>query len=335
MEISLHKTGILKGVVISMMVWLHLFNNNHTELCTNLLCFWGEPFAKWLSGACGPVGFFLLFSGYGQAYTYGHKGLNYGQQSKRLLKLYTHWWLVLLLFLPLAICLRSDHYPGTLKNVVLNMIGWEYGYNGEMWFLFPYCMVSLVSPLLLRWMDKMGENLSVVITAGIHIFTCFIISRYGAQLLYNNMMVYQPFLFFHFLYYFSIGAYMYRMKWEVSIPQWLALILIVIAVSTMATFSNSVLTMVYVPVLTILICNVNFPVSLDRVLTELGHKSMVMWMTHTWLCYYLFQSQVYSLRYPILIWGVILASYLIAIPIMWCARKIFAAVKILEYKKTE
>ena len=72
----------MKGIVIIMMVFLHLFNGNHTAECTNLLYIGDVPFAKWLSNACGPVRFFLLFSGYGLAFTYERKGLFFFWSTK-------------------------------------------------------------------------------------------------------------------------------------------------------------------------------------------------------------------------------------------------------------
>lgn len=75
LSISKDNSTLLKGIVIIMMIFLHSFNKNHTDLCTNLLYVGDLPFAKWLSNACGPVDFFILFSGYGLAYTYDQKGL--------------------------------------------------------------------------------------------------------------------------------------------------------------------------------------------------------------------------------------------------------------------
>lgn len=179
MYISQQKTQVLKGVMISMMVWLHLFNGNHTELCSNLLYVGGVPFAKWLSGACGPVGFFLLFSGYGLAYTREYKILSAGKQAKRLSKLYIHYWMVLLLFIPLASLMHPEQYPGSVKILLLNAIGLEYGYNLEMWFLFPYCLVSLCSPFLFRIMDYVGHSIWLIIVAVIHVISSYLISEYN------------------------------------------------------------------------------------------------------------------------------------------------------------
>lgn len=65
-NVSRFETSMLKGVAISMMLWLHLFlkesdMGNYTDL--NLAN--GEPLAYFLTRLCTPVSFFLILSGYG------------------------------------------------------------------------------------------------------------------------------------------------------------------------------------------------------------------------------------------------------------------------------
>ncbi len=91
LSISKDRSILIKGIVIIMMVFLHLFNKSKTDLCTNLLYIGDEPFAKWLSYACNPVWFFVLLSGYGLAYTYEKGNLQFIKQLKRIFKLYMHF----------------------------------------------------------------------------------------------------------------------------------------------------------------------------------------------------------------------------------------------------
>ena len=305
MIITKDRSTLVKGIVIIMMIFLHLFNGNHTDLCTNLLYVGDLPFSKWLSNACGPVAFFLLLSGYGLAYTYFNKGISFIQQTKRIFKLYVHYWLVLLMFISIGSYLIPGRYPGCFLKIVLNACGWEYSYNNEMWFLFPYCMVSLSSPIIIRAIERIGNFYALLLTGVIYFIVCYMISRYGALYLYNNLLIYHPILFLQFLYSFTLGVVFYRLgssiKW--SIPLWQALVCVLILVSLVASFGNSIVYMVYVPLLVFLLCQLSFPRWLEQILMELGRKSMPMWMVHTWYCYYLFEPYVYSLRYPVLILG--------------------------------
>ena len=336
LTLSKDKSTLIKGIVIIMMVFLHLFNGNHTDLCTNLLYIGDEPFAKWLSKACGPVDFFLLLSGYGLAYTYDHRGISFAQQVKRIFKLYIHYWIVLLIFVSVGCFMYAERYPGDWNTLILNVIGWETSYNGEMWFLFPYGFICLLSPWLFYVMRRIGYIKALMITALIHVLTCYLISRYGTTFLYGNQLVYMPILILHLLYAFTVGTvfYQYRNRFKSCISSRVAIVSVCFVVALVAFIDSAVVYMLYVPLMVFLFCQISYPKWMEIALLELGRKSMPIWMIHTWFCYYLFQSQIYSLKYSVLILGgVILISYLTAIPVMWSARKLFCIIK-LDNEKT-
>ena len=331
LTISKQKSVLIKGIVIIMMIFLHLFNGNHMDLCVNYIYIGDKPIAKWLSNACNPVDFFLLLSGYGLAYTYKHKGLFFIQQVKRIFKLYVHYWLILLIFVFLGMHIKPEFYPGSWDLFLSDFLGWTSTYNGEMWFLLPYCMVSLASPLIISFANRFGHLKFVFLMGVIYVMTCSIISRYGERYLYENMLMYRPLQFFLFLYPFSVGAlfYLSDLNFNKVIPSWVVVISVILLILFVSSFGNSLIYMVYVPLMAILFCQMSFPGWIERILMELGRKSMPIWMIHTWYCYYLFQSQIYSLRYPIFILGgAILISYLTAIPVMWAANKVFYILRI-------
>lgn len=174
---------LLKGIVIIMMIFLHSFNGDHTDLCTNLLYVGNVPFAKWLSVVCNPVGFFVLFSGYGLAYSYDKKGLAFLQQCRRILKLYIHYWIILSVFLMIGWYMYPDRYPDSWSRILHNMAGWNTDYNFEMCFLLPYSLVSLTSQYIIRAIEKTGNLMAVIMTAVINFGACYVISRYHATIL--------------------------------------------------------------------------------------------------------------------------------------------------------
>ena len=324
MTISKDQSTLFKGILILMMIFLHLFDNNHIGLCTNYIYVGNTPFALWLHNACGPVGFFLLLSGYGLAYTFDKSNLSFTTQGKRLLKLYVSYLVILLVFVFIGSFI-SDRYPGSLQDFILNVIGWYYTYNSELWFFLPYCVLSILSPIIIQTVGYLGNIRALLLTGFIHVCTCFIISRYGDQYLYNNMLLYRPLQPFHFLYSFTVGIVLYRIKeinWK--LPSWIIISFILILICVVAICDTAAVYMVYEPLLIILLCQLSFPKYLNHILMELGRKSMPMWMIHTWFCYYLFQTQIYSLRYPIVIFiMVVTISYLTAIPMTWISQKCY------------
>lgn len=329
--ISKDKSQLIKGIVIIMMIFLHLFNKNHTDLCVNLIYIGDQPFAKWLSNACGPVGFFLLLSGYGLAYTYEKGNLSFTKQLKRIFKLYMHYWIILAVFLSIGYYIYADRYPGSWQRIIINATGWKCDYNFEMWFLFPYSLVALTSYYIIKAIEKIGYLRAVLLTACINFSACYIISRYHATILADNSVLAMGVVYAQFLYPFTVGVTFCRAKFQIKwhIPSWLALLMMVIAITIVATINISVTYIVYVPLMTFLFCQLSYPKWLDSILTELGRKSMPMWMIHTWYCNYLFQEQVYSLKYPIFILGVVvIISYLTALPFMWITKKVIALINI-------
>lgn len=45
----------------------------------------------------------------------------------------------------------------------------------------------------------------------------------------------------------------------------------------------------------------------DKILMELGKRSTSIWLTHTYFCYYFFKDFIYSFKYPIVIFIVLMA----------------------------
>lgn len=329
--ISKEKSTLMKGIVIIMMVFLHLFNGNHTDLCTNLIYIGDVPFAKWFSNACGPVPFFLLFSGYGLAFTDEHKGLFLGGQLKRIFKLYIHFWIILAVFLIIGWYMYPERYPGTWDRLLINVLAWKTDYNYEMWFLFPYCLIALTSRYVIQTIDKLGYLKSIVLSAIINFGACYIISRYHATILADSGLFSLCVVYLQFLYPFTVGVVFYRsdFQWKYQMPQWLVLLMMTCAVALVATIAVSVIYIIYVPVMVFLFCQLSVSKWLEILLLGLGRKSMAIWMIHTWYSNYLFQEQIYSLKYPVLILGVVLlVSYLTAIPVMWLSNKCIKSFKL-------
>ena len=310
-----------------MMIFLHLFNKNNTDLCINFLYIGDIPFAKWLSNACGPVGFFLLLSGYGLAYTYEKKGLAFFSQLKRIYKLYFHYWVILTVFLPIACYLHAEKYPGTWERLISNMLGWKTNYNFEMWFLLPYSLIALTSQYIIKAIEKIGYIITVILTAIINFSACYVISRYYTPFLADYPLLSLGVVYLQFLYPFTVGVVFYRSPYQIKwqMPTWLVLLTMAVAITVVSTIDISVTYIVYEPLMVFLFCQLSYPHWLEKIMIELGKKSMAMWMIHTWYCNYLFREQVFSLKYPVLILGtVILISYLSAILFMWTTKKLLA-----------
>jgi hypothetical protein len=150
--------------------------------------------------------------------------------------------------------------------------------------------------------------------------TSFIVSRYGAKYLYNTPWLYDPFLIIHLAPSFIFGAMLQRTGFVYKVQQkcrtkwlWLALTIIVIIMCITRTAAWGPL---YATTFIVLFLSAPRQQWVDKVLAHLGDHSMNMWLIHAWFCYYIFHDFVYSLRYPLVIYVVLvivslLCSYLV------------------------
>lgn len=333
------QTNILKGIAILMMLFLHLFNgSNLTDVCEPLLFIGSTPLVHIISKACNPVGIFLMLSGYGLSYTYFRGRLSFNGQEHRLLKLYIHYWIILLIFVSIGSFVRPEKYPGSLSDIIMNFTSVSNSYNSETWFLFPYALLSLTSVWIFKCIDKLGCVKSIIITWILYMISCYITSRYIAvNKAYTEWYTY-IITYFNVLFSFVIGAVFHRQveKGKGSIPFLhshklttfailMTLIIINFFISSAATSYLFEFSYIF------LLLHLTFNGITKRFFIAMGKQSMVMWLTHSFFCYHIFHDFIYGFRYPLVIYAVlIIISYVVSIPISYIAKLIIQRIPLLR-----
>ena len=333
------QTNILKGIAILMMLFLHLFNgSNLTDVCEPLLFIGSTPLVHIISKACNPVGIFLMLSGYGLSYTYFRGRLSFNGQEHRLLKLYIHYWIILLIFVSIGSFVRPEKYPGSLSDIIMNFTSISNSYNSETWFLFPYALLSLTSVWIFKCIDKLGCVKSIIITWILYMISCYITSRYIAvNKAYTEWYTY-IITYFNVLFSFVIGAVFHRQveKGKGSIPFLhshklttfailMTLIIINFFISSAATSYLFEFSYIF------LLLHLTFNGITKRFFIAMGKQSMVMWLTHSFFCYHIFHDFIYGFRYPLVIYAVlIIISYVVSIPISYIAKLIIQRIPLLH-----
>lgn len=321
----------IKGVAILFMIFLHLFNRmSNVDLCHNLIYIEDLPLANILTRATDPVSLFLIVGGYG-LYTVWKKGDR--NHWTRLIKLYLHWILIMTIFVIIGHFINPDTYPGSPLKFIMNGLGIYCNYNGEIWFLLPYVILSALSPWLFRLMDRFNAILVIGVTLIIHLCTSWLIGRYGAAYLYSHVFVYDLLLPFHLLFSFSLGAMCARCDFfrkvknflpaRISKPIYIntiAIALIILITIVKCSFRYNFL---YSFLFITLFLLIKLPPFIRTALVKFGDNSMNMWMIHSWFCYYLFHNFIYSFSYPIVIFAVLTAiSYICSLIINYIAAPI-------------
>lgn len=318
-----------------MMLFLHLFNqSNLTDLCHPLLYVGNEPFVHILSRASSPVAIFIILSGYGLSVVYAKGTLNLISQLKRLLKLYIHYWIILLIFVSIGCFVRPNRYPGDWQDILLNVSSWSNSYNSEHWFLFPYAMISLTAYPIFKVIDKLGNLRALLFFLLLTLISNYITSRYIAVYKLYDSPLAHLLTYIGFFFCFSLGAIMFRVSRTRSLKiEWLTqhpsatIVCILLLIAFRCLFTTGAFHGFYCFFLITLFLHLPLHHLLRGFLLEMGKYSMPMWLIHSFFCYHLFKDFIYGFRYPILIFIVLLAiSYVSSIPVVKCAKIIIKKV---------
>ena len=336
---SKETSTILKGVAILMMLWYHLFlGTDLHELCQPLVYIHGKALVSYLANAAYPVSFFMILSGYGLTYVYRQSRLNIKSQGKRLLKLYVHYWLILIIFVTIGSFIRPDIYPNDFLHILSNITGVYCTYNGETWFLLPYTLVSLTSVWVINYFYHLNNRKKILLTT-IGYFSLFLLFRHIGNNLSGvdkglSAILLQPVYYVMLSFYFILGIILYRLLEKVidfspknyrlftqKSMAFYALLIGFVIVKSM--FKITLADGLYAFAFIWCFIHLPLPTSVNRILHELGRRSMVMWMTHTFFCVYLFPDFIYGFRYPVIIFLVlVVVCYVTSIPLMWLSKKV-------------
>ena len=328
------QSTLLKGIAILMMLWYHLFYHEEVaELCTPLLFIGDEPVARMVARACYPVSFFLILSGYGLSYLYQKGRLSVKSQLRRLLQLYIHYWVVLLIFVTIGCFINPERYIIDPIHLVANITGLHCTYNGETWFLLPYAIICLLAVGFIPWLFRIDNWRKVLLFVGGYAL-CFGAMKLFMALFFSETLdgthififILQVVYVIVNFFYFALGVLLYRLERHLlTLPTnrvvVMALLLLIIVVKSQ--FKVTLADGLYAFVFIILFLQLPIGRRTGNVLENIGRHSMPMWMTHTFFAVYLFPDFIYGFSYPVLIFLVLVAiTWLVSFPILWLSKRI-------------
>lgn len=307
----------LKGLAILLMLLLHLFNTQERVAeCTTFVQFWNhKPLVYALSrvaGFCVPI--YLFVSGYGHAMSHLHGRLNFRHCVQRVFKLYVNFWIIFFLFIPIACWLKPAAYPRGIAVFLLNLIGLDFSYNAEWWFLLPYVVLALLSPFLFRAVvhkadtgDTRIGKVPLLLAAAVYLLitTC---GKYLPEPFSQHPLVILCLNTFKLLFVFLAAAAFAFNHWFERLQAWprrrrilclfILLALCLLRMSLGPSFLNAFFVLVCIPLYVL----IKRPIWLQRFLMFFGKHSTNMWLCHTFFAYYIWSEWFYGLRYPLLIY---------------------------------
>ncbi|MCF0198636.1 MAG: acyltransferase family protein [Bacteroidaceae bacterium] len=313
------RTQVLKGIAVLFMVWMHLFTKN-TSLYADPITILGKPLALFLSAGMSPVVYFLILGGYGlySVYQRGHDG----NRFRRILRLYTHYWIILAIFVPLGWWfVGANRYPGDLKNIVMNMIGLGCSYCTECWFLFPYSIISLCSVYLFKIYDRFKASHLLVATFALNFATSTLLHFYGESHINHTPWLSLPLVLIHFQFGFALGAILKRedvverlrmFKDRNSIRNWHLAIMLVVTFLLICMVWNTPYYAFFAVFVVVAVAQFPTDNYMSKALGYIGKHSMNIWLIHGFWALHIFTPYAYAPRFPIPIFALTMCVSLLA-----------------------
>lgn len=157
----------------------------------------------------------------------------------------------------------------------------------------------------------------------LYIAMCFIISiasRSGNDWLFTTMWIYNPILYVECLCSFLFGAVACKSReakfptWFIRITNkgWKIIILLLTLVVVHCIINSDACNPVYASLMILLLSRLSWAEWAKKILLYFGKYSTLMWLTHSYFCYYLFHDFIYGFRYPLLIFIVNVGCALVA-----------------------
>ena len=249
--------------------------------------------------------------------------------TKRILKLYINFWIIILLFVVLLGYLtgNSATYPGNIKTFLLNVTAISVSYNGAWWFLTTYIILVAFSKFINKVVQRYNNVLITLIVFIIY-FICYV-QRINVVITFANPVlnwtITQAALLGTSLFPFVIGAifadkkiysFIYTKVNNIKFKNTLCILGILFMIVCHG-FVHTLFVAVFTGIAFIVLFNlIDKSDSLHRLLYYLSGHSTNMWLTHMFFYMVYFKSLVFMPKYPMLIfiWLVILcliSSYLI------------------------
>lgn len=334
MELTRKQIKMIKGIAILLMLLLHLFcTKSYEGLFTPLIMIGDIPLIYYIGlfGDCC-VAIYSFCSGYGLLLNYDQAQKDYIRHNlKRLLKLYINYWIILIIFVVILGTLlgRGDQYPGSLNTFILSFLGVANDYNGAWWYLATYIILVLLSPITHKVVKRYNPIGICIVSLGIYLVS-YLQRIKGIIIVDNEIIAWllrQVALWGTSLFPFIMGSLFAEKKWftwifkrfnEIRFKN-IIIILVIVGMGVAHGFIETLFIAPFIGIgLIILFHLLDKPVPISNLLVLLGEHSTNIWLSHMFFCSIYFKTQMYALKYPILIYiGLVVICLITSYIIQW------------------
>ena len=333
MKFEKDDTKKMKAVAIILMLYHHLFafpdriNYNYISLFKyndKTISFFIGDFGK----IC--VAIFLFLGGYGTYCIYKN---NTNELIKKKLKsLYKCFLRVFIITIPISVLLHDKQIVLEFKEFLYNITGWSTTYNGEWWFIMPYVFLIIMSPILIKIINKYTKNMYISFIVLI-IYQLLLINYYPKLLalpafdkyrLTNIYVNTTRTLYLLSTYVCGMLFAKYKLLDKVKVKlasKFIYTIISIIVIGIIFILRRLLwpydIDLIFAPLfivsMTIILSNSIFNI-LNKVLLKIGKESTNIWLIHSFFCYHWCQKFIFMPKFSILIFLTLLViSYISSI----------------------
>lgn len=332
-------TKMIKGIAVMLMLFHHLFTfperifNDYVDL--NIKGYSVSALIGSFGKIC--VMIFIFLAGYG-IYLSLLKDNEDNVMKKRISNLYKLFWQVFIIFVPICIIFKKINF--NIIDIILNFVGFKLSFNGEWWFLAPYIILILFSPLIFKLFKKLNLSGSIVLVIFANVICLEIIPiiqrNSWTSLLYGNQIFQNIHLTLNLLSGFLMGMLCakydiisyFKNKYSnnylyviVSIFGLLVLFYVRLKLDYLYDYIYAPIFIIFV---TIILSTKNKLLSNVRKFTiKVGNESTIIWLVHSFYCYTLCQKFIFMPKLSVLIFGwLLLLSYTTSLVIKYIFYKL-------------
>lgn len=165
MEFTKQDTKVFKGVAICLMICHHLFAfperlDGINFVSATMPMFTGMTVASFL-GLFGKicVALFTLLAGYGGYHTLAHCQSMSHAVARHILNLYKAFWQVFFIAVPISLFLGGERANPFVEDLIYSFLGLRFTYCNEWWFITPFALLTVFSPVFFRFVDRKNAGL--------------------------------------------------------------------------------------------------------------------------------------------------------------------------------
>ena len=282
---------------------------------------------------------FAFCSGYAQMSLYTESDsqrLFYMRRIKSLCGLMINYWIVLVVF-NLVSCLigNANQMPGDFLTFIRNVF-FDPTYNGAWWYMYAYIFIVLVSPVLLKIVQKWNIGYVIVLGGVMYVLSYFIrfhldnagwiLSKVGPV----GMTVAEYLVGAVFFQYQILSRIYKYWKKLPGITQGVASVILVVGMLWMRT---KIVPSLFIAPITGIVIIVLFhfwkkPKWIEKIFLFVGKHSTNIWLTHMFFYLTLFVNLVYIVKYPFLIFIFMMGiTIVVSIGIQFIQKKIFKLIR--------